>query len=209
MIEHYCRSDAWKKCKQITGDAPIVRLRSDPIEAWEYEGFYDGTSAYGIIWNFETKRARNETFRKAVGLFARNGEQICQGYINERFGGDWRKAILHHKNFDDLFIGFEEYFGEKRIRFMKKTTDIIRQMRPDIKNIKQIKTNSHGGVANLLKVLTRTMNEQGASIQSIAKMQFGVCCQAGIYLPDEFITDVMVAADINPEVFVDGKKVNE
>lgn len=53
--------------------------------------------------------------------------------------------------------------------------------------------NSHGGIANLLKTLTKTMEKQGASIETIAKVQYTVCMQAGIYIPDEFIEDVAVA----------------
>ena len=64
----------------------------------------------------------------------------------------------------------------------------------------KIRTNSHGGVANLLKVLTKTMHEQGSSIRTIAKVQYAICTQAGIYVPDEFITDVLVVADINPDL---------
>ena len=52
---------------------------------------------------------------------------------------------------------------------------------------------SHGGVANLLKTLTRTMEKQGASIESIAKVQYAICVQAGIYIPDEFLLDVATA----------------
>lgn len=55
---------------------------------------------------------------------------------------------------------------------------------------------SHGGVANLLKVLTKTMTAQGSSIQTIAKVQYAICIQAGIALPNEFLTDVMVAEEI-------------
>lgn len=55
---------------------------------------------------------------------------------------------------------------------------------------------SHGGVANLLKVLTKTMKEQGSGIDSIAKMQYTVCMQAGIYIIPEFLTDVLVADEI-------------
>ena len=62
------------------------------------------------------------------------------------------------------------------------------------------KPNSHGGVANLLKVLTKTMQEQGADIRSIAKMQFAVCKQANIYLPEEFLTDVATTLDIEGKV---------
>lgn len=59
--------------------------------------------------------------------------------------------------------------------------------------------NSHGGVANLLKTLTKTMEKQGTSIESIAKVQYTVCMQAGIYIPDEFIEDVAVALHIEKE----------
>ena len=59
--------------------------------------------------------------------------------------------------------------------------------------------NSHGGVANLLKTLTKTMEKQGASIQSVAKVQYAICMQAGIYIPDEFIEDVAIALSIMEE----------
>ena len=51
---------------------------------------------------------------------------------------------------------------------------------------------THGGIANLLKVLTKTMEKQGADIRSIAKVQYTICRQAGILIPDEFIEDVAV-----------------
>lgn len=79
---------------------------------------------------------------------------------------------------------------------MEKTMDIIQQLKPNLANIKQVKSNSHGGIANLLKVLTKTMNEQGSTIRTIAKVQYAVCLQAGIYIPEEFITDVLVAAEM-------------
>ena len=40
------------------------------------------------------------------------------------------------------------------------------------------------------------MEKQGADIKSIAKVQYAVCMQAGIYIPDEFIEDVAVALTI-------------
>lgn len=58
------------------------------------------------------------------------------------------------------------------------------------------KPQSHGGVANLLKVLTKTMEKQGADIANIAKVQYAVCVQAGIYIPDEFVRDVAVTLDM-------------
>ena len=83
---------------------------------------------------------------------------------------------------------------------MEKTDKLIAQMPKQLTKDCRIRTNSHGGVANLLKVLTKTMHEQGSSIRTIAKVQYAICTQAGIYVPDEFITDVLVAADINPEL---------
>ena len=54
---------------------------------------------------------------------------------------------------------------------------------------------SHGGVANLLKILTRTMEKQGADIRSIAKVQYAICVQAGVMIPEVFLTDVAAALD--------------
>jgi hypothetical protein len=59
---------------------------------------------------------------------------------------------------------------------------------------------SHGGVANLLKVLTKTMLQRGASLDTIAKTQYAICTQAGIYIPSEFLTDVSVALDYREKV---------
>lgn len=71
------------------------------------------------------------------------------------------------------------------------TFDITDSKKQILENGKR--PNSHGGVANLLKVITKTMEQQGASIENIAKVQYTVCMQAGIYIPDEFIEDVAVA----------------
>ena len=48
----------------------------------------------------------------------------------------------------------------------------------------------------MLKVLTKTMEKQGSDITSIAKVQYAICVQAGIYIPDEFIRDVAVTLDM-------------
>lgn len=47
-----------------------------------------------------------------------------------------------------------------------------------------------------MKVLTKTMEKQGADIANIAKVQYAVCVQAGIYIPDEFVRDVAVTLDM-------------
>jgi len=201
VIESYCRTHIWYKCRSITGEPPVVHLKGQPIPHWEYDGFFDGSDAYAIMWSFDTKRARNKTFRQAVGFFSRNGAELCQVWITDRFNGDWRKAILQYGTFNNFFNAFEAYFNERKEKFMAKTKELIQQMYPELKNIKNIRPNSHGGVANLLRVLTRTMNEQGSSIRTIAKVQYSVCLQAGIYVPEEFINDVLTAADMDPNIW--------
>lgn len=86
----------------------------------------------------------------------------------------------------------------------------MKKMDTDIQKWKQFipgnKPQSHGGVANLLKVLTRTMEKQGSDIQNIAKVQYAVCVQAGIYIPDDFIRDVAVTLDMDNESEGDNEK---
>ena len=40
------------------------------------------------------------------------------------------------------------------------------------------------------------MEKQDADIANIAKVQYAVCVQAGIYIPDEFVRDVAVTLDM-------------
>lgn len=127
----------------------------------------------------------------------------CENYMHDHIGslaekacinryGSVKKAILGTSTWIELWNEFEEWFEERRKMFMEK-------QKTEIAKINKI-PKSHGGVANLLKVLTKTMEQQGADIRTIAKTQFLVCQQAGIYLPDEFITDVAVALDAEGEL---------
>lgn len=123
----------------------------------------------------------------------------CENYMRDHIGslaekacinryGSVKKAILGTSTWIELWNEFEEWFEERRKMFMEK-------QKAEIAKINKI-PKSHGGVANLLKVLTKTMEQQGADITSIAKVQFAVATQAGIYIPDEFLTDVAVALDV-------------
>ena len=203
MLEGLCRPNIYDKCRSITGKEPVVKLRGK-ITHWDYEGFYGYTDRFVVYEQGYVKKLMRQPsgspMRKAAGLFARRGEIICDTYVRERFG-DWETAIRQSGTFTNLINGFESYFNERKTLFMEKTNEIIEQMPKQMTKDGRIRTNSHGGVANLLKVLTRTMHEQGSNIRTIAKVQYAVCTQAGIYIPDEFITDVLVAADINPNVF--------
>lgn len=212
MLEIYCRTDMWNICHNLTGDAPKQPLcwlkneQKPAVTAWEYEGFYDGgMSSFPYIWmdKYERRRGRNDTFRYAVGIFARNGDLLFRAYLKEKYKDDLRAAILDSKNFDDLYDRFVCWFQKRKEKFMEKTAELIKQLNPGIKNVRSSQPNSHGGVANLLRVLTKTMNAQGSSIRTIAKVQYTVCLQAGIYVPEEFMNDVLTAADIDPNVFMD------
>lgn len=207
MIEGFCRPKIYDKCLSITGTKPLVSLKGKPIPHWDYDGFYapGQTDRYLVYENGLVKKiirsANHSPIRKAASLFSRKGDIICEGWVKERYG-DWETALKEHKTFTAFINEFESYFRERKSLFMEKTNEIIEKMPKQLTKDGRIRTNSHGGVANLLKVLTKTMHEQGSSIKTIAKVQYAVCTQAGIYIPDEFITDVLVAADINPNVLV-------
>ena len=87
------------------------------------------------------------------------------------------------------------FFNERRKKFMEKTEALTAKTVSELA-IKGKLPQSHGGVANLLKVLTKTMKEQGSGINTIAKMQYAICIQAGIYVIPDFLTDVLVADEI-------------
>ena len=203
MIEGFCKGNVWQQCQRVTGEEPFVHLNG--IQHWDFEGFYSGFSGFTVYDGGLAKKIirtdNNSPIRMAVRLFSTKGEKIFQGLINERYHGDWKEAILAKKTFGYLWNEFEVYFDDRRRLFMQKTDELIAQIPKQLTQSGKIRTNSHGGVANLLKVLTKTMHEQGSSIRTIAKVQYAICTQAGIYVPDEFITDVLVAADINPDIW--------
>ena len=212
MLEDLCRRNIYEKCRSITGSEPLCKLKNGhTIYAFEaYQDFYapGGTDCF-TVWNKDlakamVKQKSGSPMRKAAGLFSRKGEIICDGYIQSCFGGNWERAIREEGTFSFFMLGFESYFRKRKDEFMEKTNDIISKIPKELTKAGKIKTSSHGGVANLLKVLTKTMTEQGSSITSIAKVQYAICTQAGIWVPDEFITDVLVAMDINQKV-IDGQ----
>lgn len=107
--------------------------------------------------------------------------------------GSIENAIMNTKCFLELCTDFTEWFDERRKGFLKGMDAAIAEIK---KFQMSEKPQSHGGVANLLKVLTKTMEKQGADIKNIAKVQYAVCIQAGIYIPDDFVQDVAVAMEI-------------
>lgn len=123
-----------------------------------------------------------------------HGERFIQNFLWSKYHGKLDIAIAATDSFEQLWAELLDYFEERKARYMaKQKTDIEISKKTGVASAKV--PQSHGGVANLLKVLTKTMEKQGADITNIAKMQYTICKQAGIYIPDEFLTDVAVMLD--------------
>ena len=132
----------------------------------------------------------------------------CEKFLHEHIGelaehfciatyGSVKTAFVKTNHWIDLWNEFEEWYEGRRKRFMAKMDTAIANSKKDKGEVTPtLKATSPGGVANLLKVLTKTMELQGADIRSIAKMQYALCLQFGVRIPDEFLTDVAVALDV-------------
>lgn len=218
MLEELCSSQLREQAQNIIDRTPLVKLKPkikiglnpegtkfvdknlhDPWEGWLiYPRFYSGidlsllprVDGRSSIW-----RTRNNPKRRAWQWFNANDQRIIDGFIRLRFDGDLRKGMIECGNEAALHQSWLDFFNERRKAFMAKE-QALATAQAEILKKRGRPPSSHGGVANLLKVLTKTMQESGASILSIAKMQYSVCMQAGIMLPDEFLTDVLVADQI-------------
>ena len=132
------------------------------------------------------------TYCQTVTYFSEDQGETIRNFIKNKWGslGD---AIKNTRTVVELWNEYEQWFQKRKERFMKKNEIEVKQAQNIVK--KKI-PQSHGGVANLLKTLTKTMEQQGADIRSIAKVQYAICTQAGIYIPDEFIRDVAVTLEM-------------
>lgn len=137
--------------------------------------------------------SRDNIIRDAFLYFV-HGEKLRDAYIKQKYG-DLETAMRQTVKFSVLFNTFLEDFAYRRNKFMEQTNELLNIKKGELKRQGKL-PQSHGGVANLLKVLTQTMKAQGSSIKTIAKVQYTICIQAGIYVPEEFITDVLVSANI-------------
>lgn len=204
MLEELCSSALWNACCAIRDRTPLVRLRGSNARTKDlWDGFFreaDFHTRFDILPPIGGRggllNARKGDIRRASwAWFYEHSERIVDGYIKERYGNDLRKAMSESGTYNRLHAEYLEYFADRREKFMDEMKNALEVTKAKL--AKQGKAPaSHGGVANLLKVLTKTMQSQGASILSIAKVQYAVCIQAGILLPSEFLTDVLVAGDI-------------
>lgn len=142
--------------------------------------------------------------REALSFFF-HADDFAELFIKDIFGTA-EKAYWMTESKDEIAYAYTQWFEKKRMELRRKMTEL--QAIRSSASVAQIsgKNITHGGIANLLKVLTKTMEKQGANIKSIAKMQYAVCTQAGILIPDEFIEDVAVIVDCQVTSHEESKK---
>lgn len=176
----------------------MVKLKDTPeIEVPDYrkhDFYFQGSSWYQYSWwNGRQKWGLNYFIHgKCERFFDDNSEKIISNFLHDTYG-DVETAVLKTDSFMELAEEFQKWFEERKAKFMEQTDTDIQKWK---ETCAATKPQSHGGVANLLKVLTKTMEKQGADIANIAKVQYAVCLQAGIYIPDEFVRDVAVTLDM-------------
>ena len=207
MLEELCLTAFWNRCKEISEkNYDLVRLKPSwerkKIE-YKYRDFYEGETYPRQHWErlpitmLRGKRDGDtyQTRQRSWVWFNEHAETLRDHYIKKRYRGSMESAMDESGTFTILFNGFYFYFEERRSEFVEKTNELVEQRKNELARMGK-HPQSHGGVANLLKVLTKTMHEQGNSIYTIAKVQYQICMQAGIYIPDDFLTDILVAEDM-------------
>ena len=199
--ERFCMGTLKSMCEEVFHEMCSIRLvsikgvKKEPnIFDRKYRTYFDGSTWHQYSW-FSGRGGFGYRYfikGKCELYFQRHARKIMSLFISETHR-NMGQAIIDTDCFLELWNEFGSWFDDRRNKFMKK-------MEVDIQNGRDMSAKktpqSHGGVANLLKVLTKTMEKQGADITSIAKVQYAICVQAGIYIPDEFIRDVAVTLDM-------------
>lgn len=199
MLEEQCRGVFEKACQEVIDKhTQLVRLKGGwPRPKNEFENYFKWDDKYytwdGWLVKKVSDSSKDNIIRDAFIYFV-HGEKLRDAYIKQKYG-DLETAMRQTVKFSVLFNTFLEDFAYRRNQFMEQINDLLNIKKGELKRQGKL-PQSHGGVANLLKVLTQTMKAQGSSIKTIAKVQYTVCMQAGILIPDEFITDVLVSANI-------------
>ena len=164
------------------------------VKFQEYLSKYNWSICDETIYYFSRRGRRNKTHLMCYFFFKKNSEKLLEIFVDKTYK-DLEAAMENTKNFDELFQEFIDWFQKEREKFRFRMNVDIKKINENAVKIKK-SPQSHGGVANLLKVLTKTMEKQGSDISTVAKVQYAICIQAGIYIPAEFIEDVAVALDI-------------
>lgn len=199
MLEELCRTAFYNACRSEEERTSLVALKGKPWKKVnEFEGFFNALSSfqwYGLPWKKAIRSNINNDVRKCWLWFNENADGICRAYFKQQYDNDVARAMREAGNFDILFDRFKDYFKDRREKFMEKTNKELETRKAELARMGKT-PQSHGGVANLLKVLTKTMYGQGNSVYTIAKVQYTICMQAGIYIPEEFLTDILVANEV-------------
>ena len=196
--------------KRLTPPFPLYAVKGDSLQAYqrrkrEYEiseelrdMWLGKTASIAALLNLKLPKGYCSKRKRGAARFFLRSEDWSEVFYTDCYGGK-EKAYEHTERKEELIQRYIEWFAEKRKEIRKGMESSIKQ---EIESIakkdetcvsvyKNVRGNQ-GGVANLLKVLTRTMERQGADIRSIAKVQYSICQQAGIMIPEEFIEDVAV-----------------
>lgn len=183
----YDRETALKHYRDYFKDEPRVY-----DSAFEHYAWVDYRTRLN---SFDKTRAKCEKyFHKHIGELATHACIAKYGSV--------KTALLKTETWIELWNEFEKWFQGKREGFMAKMDTQIAEIlkHKEVAIGKNGKPAPVGAVANLCKELRRTMERQGADITSIAKVQYALCVQNGVYIPDEFLTDVAIALDATGEL---------
>lgn len=201
-LERNCTSALRKIADEVFSEKctmRLVRIKDEPprLNKWDIksENYFSGSSFLSYIpWGYGRLKFgyRYFLYGRCALFFEKHDQDIVSAYIENRWGTA-ENAIERTSSFLGLCADYADWFNERRERFLQDMSNAIAEVK---KFQMSEKPQSHVGVANLLKTLTKTMEKQGADIKNIAKVQYAVCIQAGIYIPDEFLMDVAIATDI-------------
>ena len=196
VMRNHLATDCEKWIDEYNHKNPIVKIKGVSIpkaDRFDKDTWFDRWPCY-ITQLYRSGRTdfKARMIYKCESWFQDNYKFFRDMFL--RFSGykTLEFAIKSTETFIDLWGQMEEWMMNKwRIWMKKMEVEIQKKTGVAVPRV----PSSHGGVANLLKILTRTMEKQGADIRSIAKVQYAVCVQAGVMIPDVFLTDVASALD--------------
>ena len=196
--------------KRLTPPFPLYAVKGDSLQAYqrrkrEYEiseelrdMWLGKTASIAALLNVKLPKGYCSKRKIGAARFFLRSEDWSEVFYTDCYGGK-EKAYEQTERKEELIQRYIEWFAEKRKEMRKGMESGIKQEIERIAkkdetcvNVYKNVRGNQGGVANLLKVLTKTMERQGADIRSIAKVQYSICQQAGIMIPEEFIEDVAV-----------------
>ena len=196
--------------KRLTPPLSLYAVKGDSWQAYqrrkrEYEiseelrdMWFGKTASIAALSNVKLPKGNCSKRKIRAARFFLSPEDWSEVFYTDCYGGK-EKAYEQTERKEELIKRYIEWFAKKRKEMRKGMESGIKQKIERIAkkdetcvNVYKNVRGNQGGVANLLKVLTKTMERQGADIRSIAKVQYSICQQAGIMIPEEFIEDVAV-----------------